>query len=152
MKRLILAAALLTVGVTGLWAQDALDCNTIVLAYFNGDANRLANYPDGKIEWCCQYARNAFYVSDTVPAGAEVKSISEVVNRQTGEHFAPDANINLSMLNYYAYSFHDFQLSYRETTVTICFSTPGSEHPYLVLRSIDETYRRTEFPELYENR
>ena len=150
MKRLILvAAAIMAIGVSGLRAQD---CNAIMLPFFNGDAERLAAYPAEKLEWRCQYARNAFYWSDTVPEGAVVKSITEVVNRQTGIRMTADVQINLNTLSYYAYNFNDIQLIYPKPNVTICFSTPGSEHPYLVLRSIDETYYRTESPEQYENK
>lgn len=150
MKRLILvAAAVMAIGVSGLRAQG---CDALVLPFFNGDAVRMAEYPAEKLEWRCQYARNAFYWSDTVPDGAVQKSITEVVNRQSGSRMTADVQINLNTLSYYAYNFNDMQLNYPKTNVTICFSTPGSAHPYLVLRSIDETYRRTEYPELYESK
>ncbi len=150
MKRIVIFAALmLAMGAGGLKAQD---CRALVLPFFNGDEESMNRYPAEKLEWRCQYARNAFYVSDTVPQGAEVKSIAVVRNRQTGEYMAKDIRIDLGTLSYYAYTFSDLQQQYSKGNVTICFSTPGSDHPYLVMRSIDETYLRTEYPEQYENK
>lgn len=145
----MLAVMTLAIGVSGLKAQD---CRAIVLPMFNGDEARLDSYPVEKLEWHCKYARNAFYVSDTVPAGAVVMSITEVRNRQTGEYMTNETSIDLESLSYYAYTFRDQQYRYPKGNVTICFTTPGSEHPYLVMRSIDETYFRTEYPEQYENK
>lgn len=145
----MLAVMTLAIGVSGLKAQD---CRAIVLPMFNGDEARLDSYPVEKLEWRCKYARNALYVSDTVPAGAVVMSITEVRNRQTGEYMTNETSIDLTTISYYAYNFNEMQLQYPKCNVTICYSTPGAEHPYLVLRSIDETYFRTEFPEMYENK
>ena len=140
---------MLVVGAVGLKAQD---CYSIVLPYYNGDSAYLDSYPVEKLEWRCQYARNAFYWSDIVPTGAVEKSLAQVRNRQTGEYMTDGSEIDLNTISYYAYTFVDLQYEYRETTVTIYFATPGAAHPYLVLRSIDEMYRRTEYPELYENK
>ena len=62
-----------------------------------------------------------------------------------------DFVVDLNYLSYYQYSFSDLQFLYPKGNITICFPTPKSDHKYLVLRSLDETYRRTEFPEYYQN-
>lgn len=150
MKRIVMFAVMaLALGFGGLKAQD---CRAMVLPLFNGDEERMNDYPAEKLEWRCKYARNAFYVSDTVPQGAVVMSITEVRNRQTGEYMTNETSIDLTTISYYAYNFNEMQLQYPKCNVTICYTTPGAAHPYLVLRSIDETYFRTEFPEMYENK
>ena len=139
-----MAATLLLVG--GAQAQD---CEALMLPFFGGNADRMAEYPAEKLEWRCKYAQNAFYVSDTVPAGVEVIPITEVKNKLTGEPISADIKIDLNTFSYYAYTFIDFQVRHKRGNVTYCFSTPASDHPYLVLRSLDEAYFRTEFPEQY---
>lgn len=143
MKRIVFAAALMLAAMS----MKAQDCNTFMLPYFQGDADRLAEYPAEKLDWRCRYAHNAFYESDVVPEGAVLMSIAEVTDKTTGEKLTADFQVDLSTLCYYGYDFQLFQLRYRKGDVTICFSTPASKHPYLVLRSLDETYERTEFPE-----
>lgn len=145
MKRIVLAA-LCIVAFTTLKAQN---CEAIMLPFFNGDAVKMANYPEPKFEWRCTYSRNAFYVSDTVPEDAEMRSLSELRNKMTNETLGEDFVVDLNTLSYYAYNFEQLQLQYPKGNVTICFPTPSSAHPYLVLRSLDETYFRTEFPEKY---
>ena len=140
MKRIMFFVALVA-SVMGLKAQN---CEALVLPYFNGDASAMAEYPQEKFDWQCCYARAAFYVSDTVPAGAVVYSITEVVSKDDGKNLSAAFIVDLSTLSYYAYNFHDIQLRYRKCNVTIAFSTPASEHQYLVLRSIDETYALSE--------
>ena len=145
MKRAVLIAALM-LAAAGLKAQS---CETIMLPYFGGDANRMANYPEEKLQWRCQYARNAFYVSDTVPVGAIVRPITDVKDRLTGVNVKEDFVVNLEELSLYAYNFEAIQLEYLSSDAVLCFSTPASSHKYLVLRSSGEIYDRTEFPEKY---
>lgn len=145
----MLAVMTLAIGVSGLKAQD---CRAIVLPMFNGDEARLDSYPVEKLDLRCKYSRNSFYVSDTVPAGAVVKSITEVRNRQTGEYMTNETRIDLDVLSYYAYTFRELQQQYPKCDVTICFTTPGSDYAYLVLRSIDETYSRMEYSEHFETK
>lgn len=139
MKRIVFLA-LLTAALTGLRAQN---CEAIVLPLFNGDKAVLASCPAEKIDYHCRYSRNAFYVSDTVPEWAEMKSLTELRNKMTGETLTNDFVVDLETLSYYAYNFIDLQCQYRETDVVICFRTPKSEHPYLVLRSLKEIYALT---------
>ena len=141
--------ALMALGLMATAVAGAQNCETLVLPFFGGDVARMASYPEEKLEWRCRYARNAFYESDTVPAGVEVFGIAEVVEKATGMNLPADFKVDLSRLSYYAYNFYDFQTRYRRGNVTVCFSTPGSAHPYLVLRSIDETHRRASQPEVY---
>ena len=136
MKRIVFLAALL-MGALGAKAQS---CETLVLPFFNWDVNAMNAYPEEKFEWRCAYARAAFYESDTIPAGAEVYSISEVVSKEDGKNLTQDFIVDLTTLSYYAYNFKNLQVQYPKCNVTICFTTPASEHPYLVLRSIDEMF------------
>lgn len=141
MKRIALLA-LLVVGLAGLRAQN---CEAIVLPYFNGDRAKLADYPLEKLDYRCRYSRNAFYVSDTVPDIAEMHSLSELKDKATGKNLSEDFVVDLESLSYYAYTFRELQCSYKETDVVICFPTPKSEHPYLVLRSIKEIHAITPY-------
>lgn len=137
MKKLVMIAALM-MAVAGVKAQD---CNAIMLPYFGNDRVRMEVYQTEapyKFEWRCACARAAFYESDTVPAGVEVFRISEVKDVFTGTPMQQNVVIDLSTLSYYAYNFKDFQLRYPHADKAVCFSTPGSAHPYLVLRSLEE--------------
>jgi len=145
MKRILIAILMLT-AFAGAKAQN---CEAIVLPFFNGDRARLANYPAEKLQWRCSYARNAFYVSDTVPEWAEMGSLQQVKNKATGEYLDDNFVVDLENLSYYAYNFEELQYRLNDLDGIICFPTPKSEHPYLVLRSLNETYFRTEFPENY---
>ncbi|MBP3763952.1 MAG: hypothetical protein J6I49_08785 [Bacteroidales bacterium] len=140
MKRIVLALVL-AASFAGVKAQN---CEVLLLPYFGNDAERMAEYqssvPD-KFAWRCAYARSAFYESDTVPAGAALYNISEVQDRQSGNHLSAQTVIDLSTFSYYAYNFYTFQVSFPTGAQTLCFATPGSAHPYLVLRSLDETNR-----------
>lgn len=140
MKRIVLIASFIMAAV-GLKAQD---CDALMLPYFNNDKAQLEEYkglvPE-KLEWHCAYARMAFYESDIVPEGADVIPISKVKSRFSEEHLGKDFVVDLSTLSYYAYNFIDFQLAYATGDKVVCFSTPASAHPYLVLNSLDETNR-----------
>lgn len=136
MKRIVLLV-LLAAGTLGLRAQN---CEAIVLPMFGGDRAKMARCPAEKIDYHCRYSRNAFYVSDTVPEWAEMHALTELKDNATGKSLTEDYVVDLGTLSYYAYNFVDMQCSYRETDVVICFPTPKSEHPYLVLRSLDEIY------------
>lgn len=145
MKRIAVAVCFV-LAVAGAKAQD---CETIMLPYFHGDAELMASYPEEKLEWRCQYARNAFYESDSVPEGAVMRSITEVVGRFDGVRLTEDFVVDLMELSYYAYNFSNIQLEYKSPSQTVCFATPGSAHAYLVLRSLNDMYNLTEFPERY---
>lgn len=146
--RHIAMAAMLMAAAAGMKAQD---CAVIMLPYFGGDAERMAAYPEEKLEWRCRYARAAFYESDSVPAGAEVLSIAEVKEVESGVSLPADYRVDLTTMSYYAYTFMEIQQRYRECNRIFCFETPGSAHRYLVLRSIDEMMARAEEPERYDN-
>lgn len=141
MKRIVFIVAMLMASV----GMNAQDCATIMLPFFGGDQDRMAEYPAEKLEWRCNYARNAFYVTDEIPEKAVLYSIEEVKNKWTGESLPRDFNVDLNTLSYYAYNFIDIQHKFKDLNTTLCFVTPGSTHRYLVLRSLNETYNRTEF-------
>lgn len=136
MKRFVFLAALF------IWAMSvkAQSCETIMLPYFNGDVDAMNSYPEEKFEWRCAFGRAAFYVSDAIPAGAEVYSITAVAGKTDGQHLAENYQVDLTTLSYYAYNFKELQQQYPNVNVTICFTTPASEHPYLVLRSLEEMF------------
>ena len=136
MKRIVFFVALVA-SVMGLKAQN---CEALVLPYFNGDASAMAEYPQEKIDWLCAFARAAFYESDTVPTGAEVYPITEVQSKADGNNLTAGFIVDLSTLSFYSYTFKEIQLRYQRGNVTICFSTPASEHQYLVLRSVEDMY------------
>ena len=140
MKRVFFIATLLLL----LGGAKAQTCDDIMLPYFGYDTLSMEQYPDEKFEWRCNYARSAFYESDTVPQFAFVYSIADVKNRFTGESLPEDYVVDLTTLLYYAYNFQDLQLQYRSPREVLCFRTPSSKHPYLVLRSLDEMHARAE--------
>lgn len=128
------------IAAAGVKAQD---CDAIMLPYFGNDKAKMDVYKTEaayKFEWRCAFARAAFYESDTVPAGVEVFRISEVKNLSTGRFLKQNFDVNLATLSYYAYNFSEFQHRYPHVDKAVCFSTPGSRHPYLVLRSIVEMH------------
>lgn len=137
MKRIVVVVAML-MAVAGLKAQD---CDALVLPYFGGNVERLDNYktvaPD-KYMYRCLFAQTAFYESDTIPAGAELLEISDVVEWSTGKTLSRDIVIDLNTFSYYAYNFAQIQVRHDSVTEETCFATPGSRHPYLVLRSSNE--------------
>ena len=122
----------------GIKAQD---CEAIMLPYFNGNVERMENYRDAapeKYMFRCVYAQAAFYEADTVPVDMEVFSITEVRDKATGAALPSDFVVDLNTLSYYAYNFGSFQVRKQSLSDGACFSTPGSKHPYLVLRSLNE--------------
>ena len=128
----------LVLAATGLKAQD---CDAIMLPYFKGDANRMQAYKENapeKFQYRCNYATAAFIESDTIPAGLDVFNISEVKEIATGKNLSERFVVDLNTLSYYAYDFSRFQAMRHPDEVRVCFRTPGSSHPYLVLRSMME--------------
>lgn len=127
-----------SIAVLLLWGVSlrAQNCDKIMLPYFGYDELRLQSYPDEKLAERCAYAHLSFTVADTLPQGAAVHDISEVLDKFTGEAIPQDIVINLDELSYFQYDFQRFRgLHYQQT---VYFRTPGSEHPYLVLRSFRE--------------
>ena len=130
--------ALIGLMLTAALAAGAQDCTALLLPFFRGNTTLMSTYPPDKLEWYCCYVRAAFYESDTVPAGADLFSITEVKEKNTNAALAADFVVDLNTLSYYAYNFYDFQARYHYGNKTLCFSTPSSAHPYLVLRSLDD--------------
>lgn len=144
MKKILLFAAILFVGAAQLRAQD---CAAITLPYFHGDEEAQQAYPKEKLEWRCAYARNSFYTTDSIPQGVRVHQISEVEDVATGLHLNQNVKIDLNTFSYYAYNFADFQ--YADFYNEIYFETPGCSFGYLVVRTINDVYLRSQFPEKY---
>lgn len=137
MKKLVFFAVLFMASF-GAYAQD---CEAVMLPFFKGNVDGMNNYrslsPE-KFEWRCEYARAAFIESDTIPAGLAVYDISEVRSRTTGESLPESFVVDLNVLSYYEYDFFLFQGRNNSVEERVCFRTPGSAHPYLVLRSTYE--------------
>lgn len=123
--------------VMGLKAQN---CTALVLPYFNGDAAAMAACPQEKLDWLCAFARAAFYESDTVPAGAEICPIGEVRIKADGRYLTDGLAVELTTLSFYAFNFSEIQRKYQNNDMVICFPTPNSKHPYLVMRSVNEMH------------
>lgn len=134
MKRVLLSLILLMASI-GLKAQN---CEAMLLPYFGFDAAKMAACPDSKQELLCLYARAALYESDTVPDGADLFNISEVEDKATGQKLLANHVVDLNTMGYYTHNFRSFQYRYPHGDKVLCFSTPNSRHPYLVLRSIDQ--------------
>lgn len=142
MKKLMISALLLLGGINILSAQS--NCETLVLPYFHYDTAQMATYPAAKMAYRCAYAQAAFYESDTIPTGAILHDISEV-REAYGTNYLPQTFVvDLNTLSYYAYNFKSFQLQFTECDKVICFSTPSSTHPYLVMRSLVEMGQRAD--------
>jgi len=140
MKRVIILAIMLA-SFVGVRAQD---CFTRVLPRFQNDSTIMAQYPMDKIMYWCYYSQVSLYESDTIPTGVDVYNISQV-HEVYGDAYLPQSYVvDLTTLNYFAYNFLEFQHMYPTGSTTICFATPSSTHPYLVLRSLDDTQRLAE--------
>lgn len=146
MKRIALFGLLLMAA----FGANAQNCQSLVLPLFRGNTELMATYPQDKLDWYCCYVRAAFYESDTVPAQADLFSITEVSAVPSGTRLSADFVVDLTTMSYYSYDFYDFQLRYPHGDKTLCFSTPSSAHPYLVLRSIDDMLAIAE--EMFNNR
>ena len=148
MKKLILI-----VGLTmAFFSAGAQNCESIVLPFFGYDTARMEDYPVEKLMHRCWYSQASFYESDTIPAGVDVFSISQVRGIYDNTFLPENYVVDLTTLSYYAYNFRQFQMQYPRGNVTICFTTPSSTHPYLVLRSIEDSFRiAAEYEETYYN-
>lgn len=133
--------AMLTAMIFMALGAKAQDCDAIMLPYFGGNVDRMVTYremAEEKFNIRCAYARAAFYESDTVPEGMQVFSITKVQEKVSGNYLPEDFVVDLNTLSYYAYTFGSFQVRNNSLEESVCFSTPGSRHPYLVLRSLLE--------------
>lgn len=135
MKRVVLAVALI-VSALGLKAQN---CDAIVLPYFRGDVARMEEYKSlapEKFEIRCSYARDMVDVADAVPQSALVFNISELTDLLTGNRLPESFVVDIDVFSFYQYNFIHFlsQLP-KHTEGVICFSTPSSPHPYLLVYS-----------------
>lgn len=143
MKRVVLIVAV-ALSALGLKAQD---CDAIMLPYFKGNVEQMEQYRSAapeKFATRCAYAQAAFYESDTIPMGAYLHDISEVREAFGTNYLPQNYVVDLSSLSYYAYNFKEFQLQFRECDKIICFSTPSSTHPYLVLRSLVQMLQQSD--------
>lgn len=137
MKRIVIVVALVMCAM-GLKAQD---CDAIMLSYFKGNVEQMELYKSRapeKFAYRCAFSSAAFMESDTIPAGVTVYNISEVKEMATGKQLSQNFVVDLNTLSYYAYNFSEFQMRHKMTGGVVCFSTPKSAHPYLVIRSIHE--------------
>lgn len=142
MKKILLIASVLF-SFTILNAQN---CREIAASYYGNIEDKLEDCAQEKIDWLCAYSHNAFFLTNDVPQEAKVFNISEVKNVFTGEPFATGV-VDLNTLNYYAFDFQKFQ--FQDYNKTIYFVIQNEDYHYLAVRSNQEIYERTEFPEKY---
>lgn len=119
----------------------AQNCEAIVLPLYNNDIQRLNQVPADKIEYRCVFSHFSFDVADELPSGVTALAISQVRDNYTGQFMTDDVQIDLNVLSYYQYDFSRFQILYPQQE--IYFSTPASEHPYLVLHELSDVGYRT---------
>ncbi len=133
MRKLVLIIVMMAAWM----GASAQNCTAIVLPKFHYDTAWMALCPVDKLQWYCLESQAAFYESDTVPTGAAVYSITEVKEIDGDSYLPSNFVVDLNTLSLYAYNFEYFY-SYFPTDwqKTICFTTPSSTHPYLVLRSV----------------
>ncbi|MBQ0016842.1 MAG: hypothetical protein KBT04_07660 [Bacteroidales bacterium] len=137
MKKVILSVIWLLLGFCVAQAQSEVEaCKAIVAPQFE-DKSVLDIMPIEKLQWHCAFSHNSFYESDTIPADAVEYDIEVVSRYDNGEALPHSFVVDLTTLSYYAYNFHDFR--YRHYEQPICFRTPSSSHPYLVMRTYQET-------------
>lgn len=147
MKKIILMAVAFL--ATGLWGNlSAQDCNEIVRPYFLLNNVDSTEYPEGKLEWRCNYSKNAFYLVDQVPENAIVHDFTELTNMLTKQHPSSDYVVDLNHLSYYMFDFVQFQ--YQHYDYTIYFRLKNGPKKYLALRNITEMTERTERPQNYK--
>ena len=147
MKRIIFLTVVCL--LMGIWSNlSAQNCNEIVRPYFlynNIDSNE---YPEGKLEWRCQYSRNAFYMTNEIPSNAYVYNFTELTSWLTGQHPSANMVVELEHLSYWEYNFLQFQTEHFD--YTIYFRLQNSSKKYLAVRNVNEIYDRTAFPDHYK--
>lgn len=117
-------------------AVNAQDCDRILLSFFGGDVQKLQDYPAYKKAYRCAESYLSFYTADQAPEGVLVLDISAVKNVVTGEALTNDFVVDLESLSIYDYNFRE--LRYNNDNYALCFRTPASDKPFLVLRSYAE--------------
>ncbi|MBR1784291.1 MAG: hypothetical protein IJ760_02500 [Bacteroidales bacterium] len=126
---------LLLFAVVAAYGLKAQSCDSILMSRFGGDRDLIASYPQEKIDFYCAFAHSAFYVTDTMPENAVVRSLSEVKRLSDGVALPLDYVVDLEHLIYYDYNFEAIQSQYTQLKDPICFPTPASDKKYLILRS-----------------
>lgn len=145
MKKVVVVLVLMLLVSVGVKAQN---CRDIVLPHVGYSQDALNDMPNEKLQWYCDYSHNSFYLTDQVPSDAVVYDVNEVKSvRDKSISLTPEQANNLSTLSYYAYNFNEFQARHFEATVY--FRTPNAAHGYLALRTVKETFGRTDYPENY---
>ncbi len=111
----------------------AQDCEYIVAGKYHYNMELVQQLPRAKVDYHCRFSRNNLFVTNEVPRGAKVYSITELKNQYTGDYLPSSFVVNLDSISYYAYDFAKFQdFRYNES---VYFSTPGSQYHYLGLRA-----------------
>lgn len=135
-KTLFLALFAILLGLSS--QVSAQDCEALVLPHVGYNADAFSQMPQAKVDWYCLFSRNSFAEIDEVPDGVQLHNLSEVINYRTGDALPNDYAVDLNVLSYYAYNFNEIRAAASHGRVY--FSTPGSAHRYLMLRTFDETF------------
>lgn len=134
-KTLFLALVALLLGFSS--KAVAQNCEAIVLPHVGYSSSILDQMPQVKIDWYCLFSHNSFVELDQVPRDVQVLPLSAVIDDRTGVALDPNADINVQSLSVYSCNF--LQLQSAAYPNRVYFATPGSAHPYLMLRTFSET-------------
>lgn len=119
---------------------DAPDCYALVAPRYSNDTDNYNMLAPEKIEWCCTYAANAFYLTNRAPKDMPIHDISDVVCFATGQHLPTNYVVDLNTFSIFGYNFTDFNYLYRREAV--CFRVGNAGYPYLVMRSLADISNR----------
>jgi hypothetical protein len=138
----MLQGALQVQAQTTVQADDLLckHCQEIATARYGGIPVR--SMPPYKVAYWCSFSKACFFETDTLPAGAFVYNISDVVVKETGSHLPANYVVVRDSMNFFALSFDEFQQRPLHYDVTIYYHTPGSAHAYLGVRSHSDAMAR----------
>lgn len=156
MKKLFLtlvsAVMLMATGHVQAQAQEETDdllcrhCQEVASSrYGNTPVSNIVPY---KVAYWCSFSKACFFETDSVPAGVPVYSIGEVTVKKSGVRLPADYVVNLDSLNFFALDFAAFQQRPGHWNSTIYYSTPGSQHAYLGVRSYGEAMKRIDNADL----
>ena len=124
MKKIMTLGAMVLMLMCGV--AQAQDCEYIV----SFKSRNLDRIPPSKIDYFCRLSQNSFFVTNSVPTGATVYSISELKEISTQMHVPSNYVVNLDSLSLYRYDF----ARYQSMNENVYFLTEGSEYMYLGLR------------------
>lgn len=140
MKRLMKIGAMALMVMAMSSTLKAQDCEYIVSFKYGKSMNKVS---PAKIDYWCRVNSNTLFVTNDVPTGATVFSISELREYRTGMHLPTDFVVNLDSLSLFRYDFSNFQ----DLNKTVYFLTEGSEYRYLGVKGYTPSMNDTGEPD-----